>query len=127
MSALLLVVTVAMASLAASAQVSRDRGGPAAGIPAPGLSPIEVLRASNGALIPAPEVETLDCKGIRRVLKAIDDSGYRGTNTLAEGHPDMPIFIYEDKLTVAQFERCSGDDGLPSSPTPAFSGAFARD
>lgn len=94
----------------------------AAGSQTPAGTPRAI--ASNGAVIEMPEIAGLDCPGMERALRRIDLSHYRGPGPLPEGHPDWPIFDYEDRLSGAWYFTCTVDRHRLEDPGPAFSLGF---
>lgn len=79
----------------------------------------DAMRASNGALVPMPEIDDLSCFGMRLALARIDRSGYRGVDPVPSGHPDHEIFAYEDALAIAFFRRCADRAALSARAIPA--------
>ncbi|MEM9145206.1 MAG: hypothetical protein AAGC57_03340 [Pseudomonadota bacterium] len=67
---------------------------------------VEYHRTVAGVTIEMPELAALDCDGIRQVLRNLDRSNYRGLGVLEVGHPDHPVFVYEDALARAHFFDC---------------------
>jgi hypothetical protein len=80
--------------------------------------------ASNGAVVAMPEISGLDCDGMSDVLRRIDISNYRGPFPIPEGHPDWPIFEYEDRLTKQYYLTCTLGDNQLEDPGAAFSFGF---
>ena len=80
--------------------------------------------ASNGAIVVMPEIAGLDCAGMGQVLRRIDLSNYRGLDPVPEGHPDRPIFDYEDQLTVRIYYSCTLGENQLDDPGSAFSYGF---
>ena len=64
------------------------------------------FRASNGATLPAPEVDRLTCTERGTLLLEYSISGYRGTEPLDEGHPDRAIYEYENQLAQVYYMQC---------------------
>ena len=82
------------------------------------------MLASNGALVTMPTIEELPCTGMVETLRRIDMSNYRGPAPVPAGHPDTPIFDYEDRLAQVYYRQCVvGGQGL-SDPGEAFSFGF---
>ena len=81
----------------------------------------------DGTRVPTPEIASLDCEEMRAVLREIDRTGYRGTEPLPVGDPNMPLFDYENRLAAAAFQRCSARVGLPEDPSSAFTDGFEAD
>lgn len=86
----------------------------------------EVLRAlsANGAVVAMPEIAGLSCRGMAETLRLIDESGYRGPVPLPQGHPDRPIFEYEDRLAATYYRDCIMAGHRLESPAPAFARGF---
>ena len=82
------------------------------------------MTASNGAVILMPEIASLDCDGMNEALRRIDLSKYRGPEPLPEGHPDRPIFDYEDRLAGRYYFACTLDRHRLEDPSSAFSFGF---
>ena len=80
--------------------------------------------ASNGAVVVMPDIAGLDCAGMSQVLRRIDLSNYRGLDPVAEGHPDRPIFDYEDRLTGQYYYSCTLGEHKLEDPGTAFSYGF---
>jgi hypothetical protein len=102
--------------------------GPVTGVAA-GAEPIDTTnapraQASNGVVVVMPEIALLDCDGMQAVLRRIDQSNYRGTDTIPEGHPDWPIFEYEDRLTGQYYFSCTLGENQLEDPGAAFSFGF---
>ncbi len=64
------------------------------------------LTATNGEVLPVPEIASLDCERMAEVLDRYTESAYRGPAPLAESHPDRPLFDYEDALAAAFYRQC---------------------
>ncbi len=79
---------------------------------------------SNGAVVVMPEIAGLDCAGMSHVLRRIDLSNYRGSDPLPEGHPDWPVFEYEDRLTGQYYYSCTLGENRLEDPAAAFSYGF---
>ena len=80
--------------------------------------------ASNGAVVVMPDIAGLDCAAMGQVLRRIDLSNYRGLDPVPEGHPDRPIFDYEDKLTGQYYYSCTLGEHKLEDPGTAFSYGF---
>jgi hypothetical protein len=109
----LLVLFVAL-GLAAGARAAGTADTPA---------PPRVL-ASNGAVVVMPDLAGLDCAEMGQVLRRIDMSNYRGLDPVPEGHPDRPIFNYEDRLTKQYYHACTLGEHKLENPSAAFSYGF---
>ena len=80
--------------------------------------------ASNGAVVVMPDIAGLDCAAMGQVLRRIDQSNYRGLDPVPEGHPDRPIFDYEDRLTGQIYYSCTLTEHQLADPGAAFSYGF---
>jgi hypothetical protein len=101
--------------------------GLAAGARAAGTSDTSTaprVLASNGAVVVMPDLAGLDCAGMSQVLRRIDMSNYRGLDPVPEGHPDRPIFNYEDRLTKQYYHACTSGENKLENPSTAFSYGF---
>jgi len=98
----------------------------AAPSPAPGAGHDQPPRAlaSNGAVVEMPEIGGLDCAGMEAALRRADLSDYRGGQLLWPGHPDWPIFEYEDRLARRFYADCVLRDHVLDDPAPTFSNGF---
>ncbi|MEM1384762.1 MAG: hypothetical protein AAGG06_14070 [Pseudomonadota bacterium] len=84
----------------------------------------DTLIALNGVAVPTPVIKSLDCAEMASLLDQIDLSGYRSSETVAESHPDRPIFEYENQLTQAHYYECTLGDNQLADPAEAFSHGF---
>ena len=96
---------------------------------ATGAEPIDTTNApralaTNGAVVVMPDIAQLDCAGMSVVLRRIDQSNYRGPEAIPEGHPDWPIFEYEDRLTGQYYFSCTLGENQLEDPGAAFSFGF---
>ena len=82
------------------------------------------FRASNGATLPAPEIERLTCTERGTLLLEYSISGYRGTEPLDEGHPDRAIYEYENQLAQVYYMQCQAGASHYQNSAPAFSSGF---
>lgn len=97
---------------------------PGAGAQATGTSTAPRALATNGAVVVMPEIAGLDCAGMSQALRRIDMSNYRGPDPVPEGHPDWPIFEYEDRLTGQYYYTCTLGENQLDDPGTAFSFGF---
>ena len=95
-----------------------------AGAQTAGTSAAPRALASNGAVVVMPEIAGLDCAAMSQVLRRIDLSNYRGLDPIPEGHPDRPIFEYEDRLTGRIYFSCILGGHQLEDPGAAFSHGF---
>ena len=94
-----------------------------------GLSPVHAAfagewKSSNGAVLPAPDIEHLTCAERGTLLLEYSISGYRGTEPLGEGHPDRPIYEYENQLAQVFYMQCQAGSSHYQDSAPAFSQGF---
>ena len=109
---------LAVAALAALASAAAAQGGPATEPPS--------RQAANGALVAMPEISGLDCFNMARVLWRIDLTGYRDGRIVPQGHPDRPIFEYEDELARAYYTGCLVNHRTLDDPGAVFRYGFRR-
>ena len=82
------------------------------------------FRASNGAVLPAPDIEKLTCTDRGTLLLEYSISGYRGTEPLDEAHPDRAIYEYENQLAQVYYMQCQAGASHYQDSAPAFSSGF---
>lgn len=80
--------------------------------------------ASNGAILRAPDVTTLNCAQRGTLLMEYSISEYRGTEPLGAGHPDYPIYQYENRLAELFYADCQAGSSQFQDSAPAFSRGF---
>ncbi|MEL6996627.1 MAG: hypothetical protein AAFP68_00075 [Pseudomonadota bacterium] len=51
-------------------------------------------------------------------------SEYRGTAPLTQGHPDLPIYEYENQLAQRFYTDCQAGNSQFENSAPAFSHGF---
>jgi hypothetical protein len=61
---------------------------------------------AKGVTVATPPVPSLDCDGMRRVLDAIDSSGYRGARPESVDPRDRDLLDYENRLSGVYYQRC---------------------
>lgn len=72
---------------------------------------------SDGAVVATPPPQSLDCRGKRRVLDAIDATGYRGTGPEPKNPADRGLLDYENALSQAYYAECLATNGNgPGTP-----------
>lgn len=78
--------------------------------------------ARNGAIVPMPPIEALDCPGMAGVIARIDASNYRDPDApdLTPEHPDWPIFEYENQVTAREYFECTLSQSRDTDPGVAF-------
>jgi hypothetical protein len=116
--------TSAAVLLALGIVVAAPVAGTAAGAETIDITDAPRAQASNGVVVVMPEIALLDCEGMQAVLRRIDQSNYRGPETIPEGHPDWPIFEYEDRLTGQHYFSCTLGENQLEDPGAAFSFGF---
>ena len=77
-----------------------------------------------GITLRTPAIDDLGCDGMRRVLDAIDASGYRGGAPRPKDDTDMALFRYEDRLSSAYYGRCVAGETRGAEAARAFSNGF---
>lgn len=115
-----LAAAVTAAALAAGSAPARAQENPPPVLPPD--APIAV--AANGAHVPMPAIEALDCPTMQLVLRRLDESGYRGVAPLPADHPDRPIFEYENRLAARYYFNCIVPAHRAADPTAAFADGF---
>lgn len=83
-----------------------------------------VFTTADGVAVPTPAPDALDCAGMRRVLDAIDASGYRRGAPRPEDAADMALLDYENRLSRAFYARCIQASAGEPAPLRAFEGAM---
>ena len=62
--------------------------------------------ASNGAVLPAPALETLSCDELDQLMVSYANSHYRNATIPHRDHPDRPIYEYEHRLAQMHYQDC---------------------
>ena len=88
------------------------------------LSQAAEFRASNGAVLRAPDIDQLTCTDRGTLLLEYSLSDYRGVEELAEGHPDRAIYEYENQLAQVYYMQCQAGSSHYQNAAPAFSSGF---
>ncbi len=88
------------------------------------LSQAAEFRASNGAVLRAPDIDQLTCTDRGTLLLEYSLSDYRGVEELAEGHPDRAIYEYENQLAQVYYMQCQASSSHYQNAAPAFSSGF---
>lgn len=89
-----------------------------------GAAKVPQTVASNGVAVPMPEISGLDCRGMATALRQIDQSRYRGAEVVHPGHPDRPIFEYEDRLARGYYNDCLARRNALEDPEAVFAFGF---
>lgn len=82
------------------------------------------FRATNGAVLPAPDIASLTCAQQEELMRQFTDSEYRSDLQPGEGHPDRAIFDYESQLADAFYSNCLSGSTDFRPVSPAFSKGF---
>lgn len=82
------------------------------------------FRATNGAVLPAPDIASLTCAEQESLMREYTDSDYRGGAQPDERHPDRKIFDYESRLAEAFYSSCQAEASQFRQVSPAFSKGF---
>lgn len=78
----------------------------AAFAPAARAAEVVVFTLSTGVAIQLPPVEALDCASMRRMLDAIDQTGYRRGGPIPNDAADMALLDYENRLSRSFYRNC---------------------
>lgn len=89
-----------------------------------GVAAQEARRASNGIVVPTPDIEELDCAAMQATLDALDGSNYRDAAPVPEGHPDREIYEYENDLSVVNYQDCIVEETVLQDAAEAFDHGF---
>ncbi|HSF93510.1 MAG TPA: hypothetical protein VLA52_00670 [Thermohalobaculum sp.] len=87
-------------------------------------APVPLLPASNGVMVPMPEIAGLECRDMASALRRIDQSRYREAAVVPPGHPDRPIFDYEHRLARAYYNGCLARNHALEDPAAVFTFGF---
>lgn len=82
------------------------------------------MTASNGAHLEMPDLATLDCDRMDRLLIDYALAGYRGPQPVPDGHPDRPLYDYENALARRHYKLCQSDASSYGTPFEAFGRGF---
>jgi hypothetical protein len=63
-------------------------------------------RTAQGVAVETPAIASLDCPAMRRVLDAIDSSGYRGLRPEPLDAADRALLDYEHRLSAQYYATC---------------------
>ena len=91
---------------------------------APQPAEAKTFTAANGAVLPAPELNTLTCDQLGSLMTAYMSSHYRNIEIVPRNHPDRPIYEYENKLATLHYEDCQAGVTHFENSAPAFSKGF---
>jgi hypothetical protein len=81
------------------------------------------FRTAAGVEVPTPALAGLDCAEMRRVLAALDASGYRGASPQPIDMADIALLEYENRLSAVFYQTCVEEPALAARPETAFGGA----
>ena len=84
----------------------------------------ESFTSKNGVTLLAPDVASLDCLALGNLMFDYAVSGYRGEDPIPAGHPDHPIFVYEDRMAQTFYARCQQSGTGYQDASKAFSKGF---
>lgn len=79
-----------------------------------------VFVTAQGVAVETPAIGTLDCDGLRRVLDAIDATGYRGADPMPADEADMALMDYENRASATYYETCVHAPSQMAPPQDAF-------
>jgi hypothetical protein len=85
-----------------------------------------VFVTAQGVEVETPAVDTLDCEALRRVLDAIDATGYRGADPLPADEADMALMDYENRVSAAYYKACVHAEAEATPPQDAFVHGYRR-
>ena len=80
--------------------------------------------ASNGVVLPAPDINSLACDEITELMWVYSDSFYRVEQLVPKGHVDRPIYEYENRLAETHYSDCQVGQTFFESASPSFSNGF---
>ena len=79
---------------------------------------------SNGVRIETPPVSEMSCSALKAKLEQIDESGYRGAHPAPPDPRDMPLFEYENEVSVALYGQCPTAELGPAQRSEVFRKGF---
>lgn len=82
------------------------------------------FRASNGAVLPAPDLNVQTCGKLSQLMTTYMTSHYRDVDVVPKGHPDRVIYEYENRLAEIHYEDCQVGTNHFEDSSPAFSKGF---
>lgn len=94
---------------------------------APVLATGGTFTTARGIVVPTPAPEALDCAGMRRVLDAIDASGYRHGGPFPTDAADAALLGYENLLAEFYYMRCVHAPAAVGRTNDAFGGGYSGD
>jgi hypothetical protein len=94
--------------------------GPALALGSAATAQPSVFVTANGMTVDTPAIAGLDCDGLRRVLDAIDATGYRGADPLPADEADMALMDYENRVSAAYYETCVHAEAEATPAQDAF-------
>ena len=80
--------------------------------------------ASNGVILPAPDINTLSCAELTDLMWTYSDSFYRVEQLVPQGHPDRPIYEYENRLAETHYSDCQMGTTHFENVSPSFATGF---
>lgn len=90
---------------------------------APGVKAQEIS-ASNGASLPVPDIQSLDCDQLLDLMHRYAASRYRAPGVIPEAEADKRLFAYEHELSAVHYEKCHLGRSKPTVPSQAFGEGF---
>jgi hypothetical protein len=85
-----------------------------------------VFRTAAGVEVATPALEGLDCAAMRRLLDALDASGYRRGPAPVDP-ADIALLHYEDRLSTVYYRDCVEIPAHAAAPEAAFGLGFVQD
>jgi hypothetical protein len=82
---------------------------------------------ATGVALETPAVAGLDCAGMRRVLGAIDASGYRRGGPDSIDPADVALLDYEHRLSAAYYEHCVEEPAHDAGGESVFGLGYGRE
>lgn len=80
---------------------------------------------AGGRQVALPAMEFLTCAEMRQVLRAIDETGYRGFGPEPIDPADSQLFDYENRLSGLYYETCVHGAVRQGRPPDAFARGYA--
>lgn len=90
----------------------------------PAMAGPDSFTSQNGVQLAAPVIASLSCDEMAKLLMSYSGSGYRDVATVPEGHPDRPIYDYENELASQHYADCQAGTARFEDPAPTFGQGF---
>lgn len=89
-------------------------------------SPVQAssFTASNGVILPAPDLNIQTCGKLTQLMNTYMASHYRDVDVVPEDHPDRAIYEYENRLAEIHYEDCQMGSNHFEDSSSAFSKGF---